>query len=62
MILRSHLDMVFHEISKATDKVWHNGPIFKLRQYEVTGKTPNILTDLLKARKQQIFLNGQYSQ
>ena len=53
---------IFLDISKAFDKVWHKGLIFKLKQNGVTGDLLNILIDFLKGRKQRVVLNGQHSQ
>ena len=48
-------------ISKAFDKVWHKGLLFKLKQNGISGKLFDILTNFLKFRKQRVVLNGQYS-
>ena len=52
---------VFLDISKAFDKVWHNGLIYKLKQNGVSGNLFNLIIDFLDARKQRVVLNGQYS-
>ena len=52
---------VFLDISKAFDKVWHNGLIYKLKQNGVSGNLLNLIIDLLDARKQRVALDGQYS-
>ena len=52
---------VFLDISKAFDKVWHNGIIFKLKQNGISGKLVSVLSDFLKARKQGVIPNGQVS-
>ena len=52
---------VFHDISKAFDKVWQNGLIYKLKQNEVSSDLLNLIIDFLDARKQRFVLNGQYS-
>ena len=52
---------VFFLISKAFDKVWHKGLIFKLKQNGLTDDLMNILIDFLKERKQRVVLNGQHS-
>ena len=51
----------FLDISKAFDKVWHNGLIYKLKQNGVGGNLLNLIIDFLDARKQRVVLNGQYS-
>ena len=52
---------IFLDISKAFDKVWHDGLIFKLRQNCISGDIINILRDFLRNRKQRVVLNGQCS-
>ena len=51
----------FLDISKAFDKVWHQGLHYKLRQNGISGELLNILTDFLDTRTQRVILNGQYS-
>ena len=46
---------IFLNISKAFDKVWHDGLIFKLRQNGICGEMINILEDFLSDRKQRVF-------
>ena len=52
---------VFLDIFKAFDNVWYEDPIFKLKQNGISGKLLNLITDLLKNRKQRVVLNGQFS-
>ena len=52
---------VFLDISKAFDKVWHKGIIFKLLQNGILDDLLNILSDFLRNRKQRVTLNGQSS-
>ena len=52
---------IFLDISKAFDKVWHDGLIFKLRQNGISGDIINILQNFLRNRKQRVVLNGQCS-
>ena len=52
---------VFLDISKAFDKVWHEGLIFKLKQNGISGDLLQILSDFLSNRKQRVVLNGQNS-
>ena len=42
---------VFLDISKAFDKIWHNGLIYKLKQNRVAGDLLDTLTNFLKERK-----------
>ena len=49
---------VFLDISKAFDKVWHEGLIFKLRSNGISGSLLNLLQNYLQDRKQRVVLNG----
>ena len=51
----------FLAISKAFDKMWHDGIIFKLTQNSISGNLLNLLRDFLNDRKQGVVLNGQFS-
>ena len=52
---------VFLDISKAFDKVWHKGLLYKLKQNGISGNLVNIIKDVWSLRKQRVVLNGQYS-
>ena len=52
---------VFLVISKAFDKVWPEGLLYKLKQNGISGNLLETLTDFLKDRKQRVVLNGQKS-
>ena len=52
---------VFLGISKAFDKVWHKGLIYKLKQNGVAGNLLNTMVNLLKDRKERVVLNSQNS-
>ena len=52
---------VFLDISKAFDKIWHQGLHYKLRQSGISGELVNTLTDFLDKRTQRVILNGHYS-
>ena len=52
---------VFLDISKAFDKVGHQGLLYKLNQNGISGNLLETLTDFLKDRKQSVVLNGQNS-
>ena len=49
---------VFLDISKAFDKVWHDGLIFKMRQNGISGKLFKLFQNYLSNRKQRLVLNG----
>ena len=48
---------VFLHISKAFDKVRHEGRFFKLKQNDISGNLLNFITDFL--RKQKVVVDGQ---
>ena len=48
-------------MSKAFDKVWHEGLIFKLKQNGIKGKLLNLFQNYLTNRKQRVVLNGMES-
>ena len=52
---------IFLDISKAFDKVLHDGLIFKLQMYSIDGKLLKLLKSYLKDRQQPALLNGQTS-
>ena len=52
---------VFLDISKAFDKVWHEGLIFKLKQNGIEGVLLTVLTSYLSNRK-RVVLNGTKSE
>ena len=52
---------IFLDISKAFDKVWHEGFLFKLKTYVVKGELLNILRNYLHELNQRVVLNGQIS-
>ncbi len=53
--------VIFLDISKAFDKVWHKGLIFKLKQCGISGKLLDWFEDYLSNRIQCIIINGQAS-
>ena len=53
--------MGFLDISKAFDKVWHKGLIFKLKTIGVRGPLLNWIVSYLSQRKQRVVINGQSS-
>ena len=52
---------VYLDISKAFDKLWHEGIIDKLKGNRISGNFVSLLTDLLRNRKQRVIPNGQSS-
>ena len=53
--------MVFLDISKAFDKVYHDGLIYKLQTLGITGPLLNWFRSYLHERKQRVVLKGQTS-
>ena len=54
-----HIRGTFLDISKAFDKVWHKGLIFKLKSYGVDGSLLKLMENYLTGRQQRVVLNGQ---
>ena len=52
---------VFLDISKAFDKVWHEGLPYKLRSMGISGNLYKLLENYLSGRLQRVLLNGQTS-
>ena len=48
-------------MSKAFDKVWHEGLVFKLRQNGIDGNLLELLKSYLSNRYQRVVLNGMES-
>ena len=55
------LEGFFLDISKAFNKVWHEGLLLKLNQNGISGNLFNLLCDFLSCQKQRPVLNGQHS-
>ena len=52
---------VFLDLSKAFDKVWHKGLLYKLELCGITGNLLDWLKSYLSGRKQKVVLNGASS-
>ena len=50
---------VFLNISKAADKVWNMGLLFKLESMGISGNLVNLMESFLSERFQRVLLNGQ---
>ena len=50
--------LVFLDVSKAFDKVWHKDLLFKLRQLGIAGTLYDWLEHYLTARSQKVVING----
>ena len=53
---------IFLDISKAFDKVWHDGIIFKLKAYGIEGELLSLLKKYLENREHRVVLNGLTSE
>ncbi|MES9881747.1 MAG: reverse transcriptase family protein [Sedimenticola sp.] len=53
--------VVFFDISKAFDRVWHKGLIHKLRNIGINGTVLSWLENYLSDRQQRVVINGQSS-
>ena len=54
--------VVFCDISKAFDRVWHKGLLFKLKQYGISGNLLVWFERYLSGRSQRVVLNGSNSE
>ncbi len=52
---------VFCDISKAFDRVWHKGLIYKLQVLGISGHLLNWFSSYLSERKQRVVLPGVHS-
>ena len=52
---------IFCDISKAFDRVWHRGLLYKLEKYGFSGDLLLWLTSYLNSRRQKVFVNGVLS-
>ena len=52
---------IFLDVSKAFDKVWHEGLLFKIKEFGVCGSVLNWLGDYLTSRSQKVVINGKCS-
>ena len=52
---------MFLDISKAFDRVWHDGLLFKLKKNNVSGNLFQLIKSFLSGRFQRVLLNGQTS-
>ena len=59
---KSEVRMVCLDLSKAFDRVWHKGLLFKLKQQGITGPLLLWFESYLQDRKQKVIINGQQSE
>ena len=55
------LRVIFCDISKAFDRVWHRGLLFKLEKYGISGSLLKWFENYLYGRAQRVVLNGNNS-
>ena len=55
------VQMIFFDISKAFDRVWHNGLLFKLKHIGISGKLIDWFKSYVSGRKQRVVIRGQSS-
>ena len=48
-------------MSKAFDKVWHQGIVYKMKCFGIKGMPPKLLQNFFENRLQRVLLNGQIS-
>ena len=53
---------VILDISKAFDRIWHEGPIYKIKCMGVKGDLLPLIESFLFERQQRVVLNGQESE
>jgi hypothetical protein len=53
--------VIFFDISKAFDRVWHRGLLFKLKKKGIVGDLLLWFKDYLTNRKQRVVINGKES-
>ena len=52
---------IFLDLSKAFDKVWHDGLLYKLESSGISGKLLALMRSFLVNRRQRVVLNGKCS-
>ena len=52
--------VVYLDISKAFDKVWHKGLLFKLKQFGIQGNMLRWFSSCLSDRYQRVLISGQF--
>ena len=60
--LQKEVRIVFLDISKAFDRVWHAGLLYKLERNGISGSLLNWIRNYLSNRQQRVVINGQSSE
>ena len=58
---KKDVKIIFCDISKAFDRVWHKGLLYKIRKFGIDGKLLAWFEDYLSQRYQQVTIHGQES-
>ena len=58
---KKEIKFIFCDISKAFDKVWHDGLLYKLKKYGIDGNLFTWFESYLSNRKQRVINEGQKS-
>ena len=58
---KKEVRIVFCDISKAFDRVWHDGLLYKIKKFGIAGNLLNWFTDYLSERYQRVIIRGQES-
>ena len=58
---KSQTCVIFCDISKAFDRVWHKGLVFKLKQNGIRGQLLDWIENYLSDRSQRVFIGTSYS-
>ena len=59
---RQYTCIVFADISKAFERVWHKGLLFKLKQLGIDGSVLYWISNYLENRKQRVFIGTSNSE
>ena len=59
---KKDIRIVFCDISKAFDRAWHKGILFKLEKMGISGNTLALFKDYLTGRLQRVTIKGQSSE
>ena len=58
---KKDIRIIFCDISKAFDRVWHVGIIYKLQGLGISGNLLELFKDCLDNRQQRVLIKGQHS-
>ena len=59
---KKDIRIIFFDISKAFDRVWHDGLIYKLKHLGINGNLLSFFKDYLDNRQQRVLIKGEYSE